>query len=196
MKQTKAVKLTVAVLALLGIGVCNTYAQKKITPIVKAVTTKPTLAAGKLSNAVERQVSSAQLLANVQKFVAENNRWPRGDMAEESSLYKDVTKFMVEARAANVSNPEIKKFEALKYAAKEAELVTQTLHELETFVAREGRFPCAEVIQDGVHSYVPKLTPAQVQEVRLANKIAYLKKMYPGSVGVAKINTIKEQLSK
>ena len=174
MKYT--IKLVVAVVALLSVGAPNTYAQKEIKPLAKAITATPT-----------------EVLAKVEKFVAQQGHWPRVSIPQEAPLYRQVAKLMYEAHQAKTLTPEMQKLQQFKRAVTQTELETQTLKELKTFIAQQGRLPRTEIRSIyGTKNKIEHMTPSQLTEFRLAQQIAYIQAKYPGSAISQQIQALKE----
>ena len=216
MKRT--IKLVVVAIALVGIGVCNTYAQKK-NKLIKAVITQGNfnLNTSRLEAALKAQhnlyvqeqlrlyrVAAAQMnqaqrlevLANAQKFVAQTGRWMRIENAnlQEAKLAKEVNVLLQDA---NPLDPTIVQLRQLRNTIRQAQVEKDILTELETFVAQQGRLPRKNIrAVTGALNRVEDMSAEQIAEFKLARQVEYILDKDPDSDIAQQIKSLKDKWDK
>ncbi len=215
MKRT--IKLVVVAIALVGIGVCNTYAQKK-NKLIKAVITQGNFnLTSRLEAALKAQhnlyvqeqlrlyrVAAAQMnqaqrlevLANAQKFVAQTGRWMRIENAnlQEAKLAKEVNVLLQDA---NPLDPTIVQLRQLRNTIRQAQVEKDILTELETFVAQQVRLPRKNIrAVTGALNRVEDMSAEQIAEFKLARQVEYILDKAPNSATAQKIQALKEKWDK
>ena len=216
MKTTRLI--TITLIALLGLGALNTYAQKK-PKLIKAVLTdgefnistarlNKTLREQRNLNLQERlrlfrvvasqlhSVERLNILANAQNFVNQNKRWMRTDYTtlEEAILAKEAN---ILIKDGPQFDPTVVQLKELRNTAQRTEEEQQILDDLEKFIATHKRLPSTQIVPvSGKINQVADMSAEQIAEFTLANQIEHILAKDPTSETAQKIQGFKDLWTK
>ena len=216
MKTTRLI--TITLIALLGLGTLNAYAQKK-PKLIKAVLAdgKFNISTAHLNKALREQrnlnlqdhlrlyrVVASQLnraerlniLASAQKFVIQNGRWMRTDYTtlEEALLAKEAN---ILIKDGPQFDPTVVQLKELRNTAQRTEEEQQILDDLEKFIAAHNRLPRTRIVPaSGKINQVADMSAEQIAEFKLAHQIEYILEKDPSSAVAQKIQALKEKWNK
>ena len=189
----KLIKLFVTVVTLLGVSFSNSYAQKKIKPVVKAVTGNVTAPKINRTQRLLANVNPRDLLTEVENFVTTKGRWPRAYEAskQEQLLARRASAFMFANRLDRTIVVQLKN---LYEQVEQAEFEQQTLVQLENFINTQARWPRTEIRTiSGKINKVEDMSVEQLDEFRLAHQIEYILARDPAGATAQKIQSLKEK---
>ena len=216
MKLTRLIIATLV--ALLGLGTLNAYAQKK-PKLIKAVLAdgKFNISTARLNKTLREQrnlslqehlrlhrVVASQLnraarlniLASAQKFVEQNGRWMRTDYTtlQEALLAKEAN---ILIKDGVQFDPTVVQLKELRNTAQRTEEEQQTLDALEKFIATHKRLPRTQIVPlSGRINQVADMSAEQIAEFKLAHQMEYILAKDPTSDIAQKIQSLRQLWSK